>query len=140
MAPLLSVVVTGTGTVPLVVPFPPAVPLTPPAPPLRVELAAPETALPVPMGAPARVDVELTLDATTTVAVPVDVDPLLATMTVAVPVDEVTPVETTTVAVPEEVAVTVAVEEAEARASGERGQHNQRSRNRLQTRVNSLLQ
>ena len=126
VAPVLSVVVTGIGVVPLVVPFPPDVPFTLPAPPAAVELPAPVVELPAPAPAvelpasvptapaPVSVEVELMLDATTTVAVPVDEVPPLATITVAVPVDEVTPVETRTVAVPaDDVAITVAVEDDE---------------------------
>ncbi len=88
MAPVLSVVVTGTGVVPLEVPFPPAVPFIPPAPPATVELLppAPVVELLAPVwrapAAPASVtvEVELALDAPA---------PPVATITVAVPADEV---------------------------------------------------
>lgn len=88
MAPVLSVVVTGTGVVPLEVPFPPAVLFTPPAPPATVELLppAPVVELLAPVWtaptAPASVtvEVELALDAPA---------PPVATITVAVPADEV---------------------------------------------------
>ena len=97
VAPVLSVVVIGTGTVPLVVPFPPAlVPLRPPAPPETVELPAPVGSAPA---APplVRVEVELALD-------------------------PAPPVATTTVAVPDEVAVTVVAEVEPDATSGKRGQ------------------
>lgn len=131
MAPVLSVVVTGTGTVPLEVPFPPAVPFIPPAPPATVELLppAPVVELLAPVwrapAAPASVtvEVELALDAP------------VATITTAVPADEVAvtvvddvepddaPVATITVAVSAGVvAVTVVadVEPDDAAASASR--------------------
>ncbi len=132
MAPDASVVVIGIGVVPLVVLFPPIVPFAPPIAPATVELAAPTGTPPVPTGAPpVAVEVELTEDTLTTVAVPVVVLPLDATITVAAPVDEVRPVETTTVAVPVEeveVAVTVAVEDDAETASRTRGQQNGKNR------------
>ena len=108
VAPELSVVVMGTGTVPLLVPFPPVVvPFKPPAPPATVEL------LPAPV-------VEL---------LPVGIAPAPVTVEVEF---EVEPVATTTVAVPDVVAVTVVDEvvpdDAAARASGKQSQRHQQNK------------